>query len=134
MALSFPKAVALISLAFDPNTQEVVITLKGETGTPYEVRLHPGIVSGIAVGLFGIGRAFAPPDGTKYFQGQVLQLTGSRKAVGPAGQPILDLELEGGMRFPVTFPVEALEVLKNELTQLQEMTKSKPKASSGKLH
>jgi hypothetical protein len=32
------------------------------------------------------------------------------------------------------FPVEALEILKNDLTQLQQMAQGQPKSSGGKLH
>ena len=133
MVLSLPKAVGVLSAAYDANTNEVVLSLKSETGSAYQVRFHPGVVASAATALFGIGRSFAPPDGTSHFDGQVLQVTGCRKAVGPDGQPILDLQLEGGMRLPITFPGEAIDLLKGDLTQLQEMT-AKPKKRASRLH
>lgn len=133
MVLSLPKAVGVLSATFDADTNEVVLTLQSETGSSYQVRFHPGMVASVAVALFGIGRAFAPPDGVRHFDGQVLQVTGCRKAVGPDGQPILDLQLEGGMRLPITFPGEAIDLLKGDLTQLQEMT-AKPTKRAGRLH
>ncbi len=133
MSLSFPKAAAVVSVAFDADTAEAVINLRSETGTVYQVRLDPAIVPSVAIGLFGLGNALASQDGRPY-AGQVVQATGSRKALGPQGQPILDFELEGGFRLPVMFPVEAIDILKNDLTQLQQMTQSQAKSDDGKLH
>lgn len=133
MALSFPKAVAIVSLAFEPETNEAVISFRSENGSTYQLRLDPALVPGVALGLFGLGSALASQDGKPY-AGQVVTATGSRKALGPQGQPILDFELEGGFRLPVMFPVEALEILKNDLTQLQQMTLAHPKSTGAKLH
>lgn len=133
MSLSFPKAAAVVSVAFDADTAEAVINLRSETGTVYQVRLDPAIVPSVAIGLFGLGNALSSQDGRPY-AGQVVQATGSRKALGPQGQPILDFELEGGFRLPVMFPVEAIDILKNDLTQLQQMTQAQAKSDGGKLH
>ena len=58
---------------------------------------------------------------------QPTAVTSTRKAVLPDGRPMLDLELEGSLHFPVTFPAEAIPLLQKALSELQEMTKSAAK-------
>jgi hypothetical protein len=127
--ITFPPAVAALSVIYDSQAKNVVLTLQSATGTPYQVKFHPGIVAGIAVALISVGRKFAPSAGATGADVQPITVTSARKAILPDGRPILDLELEGSLHFPITFPPEAIPLLQTALAELQSMTTSKsPKA------
>jgi hypothetical protein len=117
------RAVAALGVAIVDG--DVVLTLKGEDGAAFQIRLHPGMVAGLAVGLMGMGKQVATSD-EKSVTAQPMTLTASIPALGPQGQPILDLVLENGMHFPVTFPKSAIPILQNALATLQQKSTAQP--------
>jgi hypothetical protein len=133
MAERLPRAVGTLAINLNPTTKDVMLTLNCEGGKVYEVVLHPGIIGGILATLIALGPQLGPmtpPQGSQATM-QVMHITGSQTAIGPAGQPILDLILEGSFHFPVTFPREAIPFLQKSLTDLLAASTPQP---GGKKH
>jgi hypothetical protein len=122
MAISLPRAVAALSVSIDQKNKDAVLTLKGETDVVFEVRLSPAIVPVIVGGLSALGNKIGPQEGAKFIEAQVMHVTEAQTATGPAGQPVLDLLLEGTLHFPVTFHPRAIPLLLKSISELQEAT------------
>lgn len=124
------SAVGSLSAIVDNRTHELILTLKDEKGAPFELALHPGIIGALAVTLFRVGAtAQASQHDAKGVTAQPMALTAAIPAVGPAGQPVLDLVLEGSMHFPVTFPKSAIPIIQNALATLARATNEPPSQS-----
>jgi hypothetical protein len=119
------RAIAIMSAILDNENKDVVVMLKTDAGEAFQLRMAAPIVAQIAVALFGFGSRLGTADG-KGITGQVMNLTGAIPGHGPAGQPVLDLVLEGGMHFPVTFPKSAIQLFQSALAKLQETTTEQP--------
>jgi hypothetical protein len=88
--------------------------------------MHPGVVPRLAIALFKLGSTIAPDAKAIGATMQVTNLKGVRPAVGRRGQPILDLILENGLHFPVTFPTNAIPMIQSALVRLQKSAKPTP--------
>jgi hypothetical protein len=86
-----------------------------------DIRIHPGVIGALTASLMGMAATIAPSR-QEQFVGQVMYLTAAIAAIGPQGQKILDLVLEGGMHFPVTFPGHAIPILQKALAELEKQT------------
>jgi hypothetical protein len=115
--LDKPKRVVSI-LAAGIVKGDVLLTFKSEDGSALQIAIHPGIAAPLVVSLMGLGSQLATA-GQNSLLGQRTTLTASIPAVGPNGEPVLDLVLEGGMQFPVTFPKSAITLIQKALTILQ---------------
>lgn len=122
--MSLPRAVAALSIVVEKG--DIVLTLRSASGGVYKVALHPGIVGGITAAMIALGGRIAPKAGASGADVQPITVTSARKALGPSGQPMLNLVLEGSLHLPLTFPREAIAILKTALSELEDMTKTAP--------
>ena len=125
MPTELPRVIGMLSAHVDQKTKDVLLTMKVEGETSVDIRIHPGVVGGPTIALLGIGAAVAPA-GQEQFIGQVMHLTAVLPPIGPQGQKILDLVLEGGMHFPETFPPHAIPILQKALAELEKQTTTTP--------
>lgn len=118
------KAIAALAVATDDGGREVVLTLKDEAGTAFKVRLDAGIVGGIVGSLLALGSRLKVA-GENELRAQPITITACRPATLD-GRPVLDLQLEGTMSFPVTFPRSAIPALQQALSILQQTSTADP--------
>jgi hypothetical protein len=121
MAAQAIRLTGMLSGAVDPLTKEVVLNCRTDTAASQEFRIHPGVLGSLVVALIGLARSAPPTTGPTTLVSQPTELTGVRPAVGPSGQLILDLRLEGSLHFPVTFPPRAILGLQTALAELQKV-------------
>ena len=114
------RLAAMMSVTVDRETQEVIVAMRDESGSPREIRLHPNVVGGFIAGLIGITNSIAPAPGGAEPMGQVMRLTGVQPAIADNGLAILELQLEDTLRFPVMFPPGTISVLRTALAELAE--------------
>ena len=134
MPTTMPRVIGMLSARVDPATKDVILAMEAEDKSPYELRLHPGVVSGLAVALFALGFRIAAGPNAPEMVGQVMTLTGARPAVGPQGELVLDLVLEDALHFAVTFPPEGILGLQTALAELQNATNAARSAPPATRH
>jgi hypothetical protein len=114
-------------VVIDATTRDVVLTLKAEDGSAFEVRLLPTIVAPLVVSLVGLGNRLGTSTESGVL-GQVMHLTAAIPGVGTKSEPMLDLVLENSLHFPVTFPRSGIQVMQQALAVLQKKSTEQPKS------
>jgi hypothetical protein len=115
---SLKRAIEVLGVGVEAQTRNVVLNLKGDDQSTFQVRLAPNIVASIAVTLFSLGKHVTASD-NEGIEGQVMVLTGAIPARGPQRQPVLDLVFSGGLHFPVTFQEEMIPIFHKAFATLQ---------------
>lgn len=123
MAFAISRAISALSCLVDEKTGDAVLTLQTESGSAVSIRMHPGIVAGVAVALFSLGRKLRHKD-DKGITSQAMQLTAAIPAITADGRVFLDLVLEGTTHFPVVFHPKNIPTLQRALAELQSRSSS----------
>lgn len=121
------RVATVISTARDAGTHDIVLTVATEDNASYEIRFQAGQVAAVARSLLSIGRSFACDEDGRV-PPRVTPIDGAIPGIGPDGQKILDLLLENGAHFPVTFPAHAIPLLQKALETLKDATTGPPPA------
>lgn len=120
MALQkLPRVAVIVSTERDADTRDVILTLATEGNASYQIQFQPQQIPIVARSLLSIGRSFAcAEDGSP--PSRVTPIDGAIPGLGPDGQMILDLVLENGAHFPVTFPAHAIPLFQKALETLRD--------------
>lgn len=121
------RAVSLLAAATEPDLRNVGLTLMDEDGAAFKIRLDVAMLGAFIGSLLALSRQIDAASGDA-LMAQPVTLTGCRPATLDDGRPILELTLEGSLRFPLTFPRSAIPVLKRALDVVARLSTADPPA------
>jgi hypothetical protein len=118
---SGPRFTSVHSTDLDREKGDVVLKLVSYEGLQFTMKVHRAIVGSVVTALLAqAARLPRDPTGEDV---QPLTLTAARKAIGPAGQPMLVLQFDGSLNVAVLLSQKSIAGLRTQLSELEALTK-----------